>query len=119
MGAGELAAVAVGVLAAAITGGATSVGEQAGVAVAQVVRNRLGASDRGRAALANLEETGASSEAQAEASAVLAEEIVTDPQLQQALTVHLSAPHAAGGVVIDRSRMRGDNPILVGSGTIN
>ncbi|MFD9602981.1 hypothetical protein [Streptomyces sp. NPDC059970] len=39
--------------------------------------------------------------------------------MQHALTVHLSAPHAAGGVVIDRSRMRGDNPILVGSGTIN
>ncbi|MGW0771916.1 hypothetical protein [Streptomyces sp. NPDC002676] len=94
-------------------------GEQAGAAVAQVVRDRLGASDRGRAALADLEETGASPEAQAGASAVLAEEIETDPRLQHALTVHLSAPHAAGGVVIDRSRMRGDNPILVGSGTIN
>uniref|UniRef100_UPI002F90671F hypothetical protein n=1 Tax=Streptomyces atratus TaxID=1893 RepID=UPI002F90671F len=119
MGADELAAAAVGVLAAVITGTATSVGEQAGAAVAQVVRDRLGASDRGRAALADLEETGASPETRAGASAVLAEEIETDPQLQHALTVHLSAPHAAGGVVIDRSRMRGDNPILVGSGTIN
>lgn len=119
MGAGELAAVAVGVLAAVITGAATGVGEYAGAAVAQVVRDRLGASDRGRVALSDLEETGASSEAQAEASAVLAEEIENDPRLKHALTVHLSAPHAAGGVVIDRSRMRGDNPILVGSGTIN
>lgn len=119
MGAGELAAAAVGVLAAVITGTATGVGEQAGAAVAQVVRDRLGASDRGRAALADLEETGASSEAQAGASAVLAEEIETDSRLLHALTVHLSAPHAADGVIIDRSRMRGDNPILVGSGTIN
>ncbi|MFV5995854.1 hypothetical protein ACNPQM_26375 [Streptomyces sp. NPDC056231] len=93
-------------------------GEHAGAAVAQVVRDRLGASDRGRAALADLEETGASPEAQAGASAVLAEEIDADPRLRHALTVHLSAPHAAGGVIIDRSRMRGDNPILVGSGTI-
>ncbi|MFE7359219.1 hypothetical protein ACFU8Q_40665 [Streptomyces sp. NPDC057543] len=94
-------------------------GEQAGAAVAQVVRDRLGASDRGRAALADLEETGASPEARAGASAVLAGEIETDPLLRHALTVHLSAPHAADGVIIDRSRMRGDNPILVGSGTIN
>ncbi|MFB6879172.1 hypothetical protein [Streptomyces sp. NPDC056323] len=95
-------------------------GEQAGAAVAQVVRDRLGTSDRGRAALADLEETGASSDAQAGASAVLAEEIETDPRLRHALTVHLNAPHAAGGVVIDRSRMRGDTPIMVGSsGTIN
>ncbi|MFB9571878.1 hypothetical protein [Streptomyces yanii] len=101
-----------------ITGTATKVGEQAGAAVAQVVRDRLGASDRGRAALADLEETGASPEARAGASAVLAEEIDADPRLRQALTGHLSAPHAAGGVIIDRSRMR-DNPILVGSGTIN
>ncbi|MFC9344055.1 hypothetical protein ACFTY9_38820 [Streptomyces sp. NPDC057021] len=101
-----------------ITGTGTALGEQAAVAVAQVVRDRLGASDRGQAALADLEESGASSEAQAEASAVLAEEIETDPRLQHALTVHLNAPRA-GGVVIHRSRMRGDNPILVGSGTIN
>ncbi|MEU2133807.1 hypothetical protein [Streptomyces sp. NPDC018352] len=95
-------------------------GEQAGAAVAQVVRDRLGTSDRGRAALADLEETGASPDAQAGASAVLAEEIETDPRLRHALTVHLNEPHAAGGVVIDRSRMRGDNPIMVGSsGTIN
>ncbi|MFE7402336.1 hypothetical protein [Streptomyces sp. NPDC057557] len=95
-------------------------GEQAGTAVAQVVRDRLGTSDRGRAALADLEETGASSDAQAGASAVLAEEIETDPRLRHALTVHLNEPHAAGGVVIDRSRMRGDTPIMVGSsGTIN
>ncbi|MFB7215599.1 hypothetical protein [Streptomyces sp. NPDC056255] len=95
-------------------------GEQAGAAVAQVVRDRLGTSDRGRAALADLEEAGASSDAQAGASAVLAEEIETDPRLRHALTVHLNAPHAAGGVVIDRSRMRGDTPIMVGSsGTIS
>ncbi|MFE7424024.1 hypothetical protein [Streptomyces sp. NPDC057545] len=119
MGADELAAAAVGVLAAVITGTATSMGEQAGAAVAQIVRDRLGASDRGRAALADLEESGASPETRTGASAVLAEEIKNDPQLQHALTVHLSAPHAAGGVVIDRSRLRGDNPILVGSGTIN
>ncbi|MEE1805402.1 hypothetical protein [Streptomyces sp. BE133] len=120
MGAGELAAAAVGVLAAVITGTATGVGEQAGATVAQVVRDRLGTSDRGRAALADLEETGASPDAQAGASAVLAEEIETDPRLQHALTVHLNEPHAADGVVIDRSRMRGDNPIMVGSsGTIN
>ncbi|MFB7757674.1 hypothetical protein ACFC18_50255 [Streptomyces sp. NPDC056121] len=95
-------------------------GEQAGDAVAQVVRDRLGASDRGQAALADLEETGASPEAQAGASAVLAEEIETDPRLEHALRIHLNAPHAAGGVVIDRSRMRGDTPIMVGSsGTIS
>ncbi|MFC9757261.1 hypothetical protein [Streptomyces sp. NPDC056921] len=95
-------------------------GEQAGAAVARVVRDRLGTSDRGRAALADLEETGASSDAQAGASAVLAEEIETDPRLRHALTVHLNEPHAAGGVVIDRSRMRGDDQVMVGSsGTIS
>ncbi|MFF4174115.1 hypothetical protein [Streptomyces sp. NPDC001744] len=95
------------------------VGEQAGAAVTQLVRDRLEASDRGRAALTDLDETGASPQAQAEASAILTEEIEADPGLRHALVLHLSAPHAAGGVVIDRSRMRGDNPILVGSGTIN
>ncbi|MEU2227744.1 hypothetical protein [Streptomyces sp. NPDC018347] len=119
MGTAELAAAAVGVVAAAITGAATRVGEQAGAAVTQVVRDRLGASDHGRAALAGLDETGASPEAQAGASAILAEEIKTDPRLRHALALHLSPPHAHGDVVIDRSRMRGDNPILVGSGTIN
>ncbi|MEU9318192.1 hypothetical protein [Streptomyces sp. NPDC048295] len=39
--------------------------------------------------------------------------------MQHALTVRLSAPHAVVGVVIARSRMRGDDPILVGSGTLN
>ncbi|WP_432168653.1 hypothetical protein [Streptomyces sp. bgisy031] len=57
---------------------------------------------------------------QAGTSAVLAEEIETDPRLQHALRIHLNAPHAAGGVVIDRSRMCGDTPIMVGSsGTIS
>ncbi|MBL1110143.1 hypothetical protein JK361_37230 [Streptomyces sp. 5-8] len=118
MGAGELAAAAVGVVAAAITGAATRVGEQAGAAITQVVRDRLGASDRGRAALTGLDESGASPEAQAGATAILAEEIEADPRLRHALALHL-APHVAGGVTIDRNRMRGDNPILVGSGTIN
>ncbi|MFC8914878.1 hypothetical protein ACFT5C_03820 [Streptomyces sp. NPDC057116] len=114
---GDLAAVAVGVLAAVVTGTATGVGEQAGAAVVQIVRDRLGASDRGRTALAELEATGASSESQAAASAVLTEEIEADPRLRQALTVHLDEPHAPGGVVIHRSRLR-DNPILVGDGTL-
>ncbi|GAB1340595.1 hypothetical protein ACE1SV_71850 [Streptomyces sp. E-15] len=78
-----------------------------------------GASDHGRAALAGLDETGASPEAQAGASAILAEEIKTGPRLRHELALHLSPPHATGDVVIDRSRMRGDNPILVGSGTID
>ncbi|KAF4406158.1 MULTISPECIES: hypothetical protein [Streptomyces] len=102
-----------------LTGTATGVGEQAGAAVAQVVRDRLGASDRGRAALTELEGAEASPEAQAGAAAVLTEEIEADPRLRHALTVHLDAPRAAGGVFIDRSRVRGDIPVLVGSGTIN
>ncbi|MFE6667278.1 hypothetical protein ACFVFH_27410 [Streptomyces sp. NPDC057697] len=88
------------------------------MAVAQVVRDRLGASDRGRAALADLEETGACSKAQTGATAVLAEEIETDPRLRRALTAQLSSPQAAGGTGVDRSRIRGDAPILDDSGEI-
>ncbi|MGC9378039.1 hypothetical protein [Streptomyces sp. MH13] len=43
----ELAAAAIGLLAATVTGVATGVGERTGAEVVQVVRERLGASERG------------------------------------------------------------------------
>ncbi|MFF8918451.1 hypothetical protein ACF08M_35400 [Streptomyces sp. NPDC015032] len=119
MEASEVAAAAVAVVAAAITGTASTVGEQTGAAIAQVVRDRLGASSRGRTALADLEESDGSPESQAAASAVLAEEVGSDPQLYRALTVRLNEPSVTDGVHIDRSRIRGDAPILVGNGTLN
>ncbi|MGC0327012.1 hypothetical protein RKD23_000002 [Streptomyces sp. SAI-170] len=117
---GDLAAVAVGVLAAVATGTATGVGEQTGAAVVQVVRERLGTSERGRTALARLEAGEAAPGARAEAATVLDEELRADPGLRHLLSLHLNAPvtHTTGSVVINGGRVR-SSQIALGPLTIN
>ncbi|MEI5100993.1 hypothetical protein RB200_23635 [Streptomyces sp. PmtG] len=116
----DLASVAVGVLAAVVTGTATGVGEQAGAAVVQVVRERLGTSQRGRLALAGLDADGTDAAARREAEEVLREEVAADPRLGHTLTYHLNAPttQATGSVLITGSQVSRAQ-ISVGPMTVN
>ncbi|WP_158857924.1 hypothetical protein [Streptomyces sp. NRRL B-1347] len=116
----DLVAVAVGVLAAALTGTATGVGQEAAAAVVRTVRERLGATPRGQAALDGLSAAPDDAEARREAESVLREEARQDPALRSALTAHLSASssHTSGSVVISGSRLRGSQ-ISLGPVTIN
>ncbi|MFI8291370.1 hypothetical protein ACIGBL_19765 [Streptomyces sp. NPDC085614] len=92
MEAGELAAAAVGVLAAVVTGTTAGIGEQGCAALVPVVRTRLLASERGRRALAGLETGPESPEARAEAAAVLRGEAEADAEFRRALALLLSEP---------------------------
>ncbi|MFF4695155.1 hypothetical protein [Streptomyces chattanoogensis] len=120
MEAAELSAKAVEVLTAVATGAATRFGEGAGTAVSDLVRARLGGTDRGRAALERLDADGGVPAAQSEADAVLREELETDPELRRQLAVHLSAPstHIIDSMVISGSRMS-HNTISLGPLTVN
>lgn len=97
--------MAVGVVTAVATGAASGVGEGAGVAVTELVRARLAGTERGRAALAGLDDAGAGDSARAAAQAVLREEIEGDPELERQLAFHLHAPttYYRDSMVIDRS----------------
>ncbi|MET9623948.1 hypothetical protein ABZZ37_24740 [Streptomyces sp. NPDC006464] len=92
MEAGELAAAAVGVLAAVVTGATAGLGERECAALVPVVRARLLASERGRRALAGLETGPESPDARAEATAVLRAETEADAEFRHALTLLLSEP---------------------------
>ncbi|MEU5986329.1 hypothetical protein [Streptomyces sp. NPDC047434] len=92
MEAGELAAAAVGVLAAVVTGATAGLGERECAALVPVVRARLLASERGRRALAGLETGPESPDARAEATAVLRAETEADAEFRHALAVLLSEP---------------------------
>ncbi|MYY84096.1 MULTISPECIES: hypothetical protein [unclassified Streptomyces] len=102
----ELAMLAVGVVTAVATGAATGVGEGAGAAVTELVRSRLGRTERGRAALAGID-----GDAQAQARAVLREEIEADPEFGRQLALYLSAPttYNRGAVVIGDSTITRSN----------
>ncbi|MEU3217354.1 hypothetical protein [Streptomyces sp. NPDC006971] len=116
----DLAAVAVGVLAAALTGAATNLGQETVSAVVRAVKERMGTTPRGRAALAGLETAPDDAGARREAEAVLREEVRADPALQGTLAVHLnaSASHTTGSVVINGGKVRGSQ-ISVGPITVN
>ncbi|MFH8976119.1 hypothetical protein [Streptomyces sp. NPDC017890] len=116
----ELAAAAIGLLAATVTGVATGVGERTGSEVVQVVRERLGASERGRRALAELEEAPDAERARGEAEAVLRDEVEADAGLRYALTMHLYPPvtQTRGSVVITGGRVS-RSQITLGPLTIN
>jgi hypothetical protein len=119
----DLAAVAVGMLAAAVTGTATSFGQEAGATVVQVVRERLGATARGQTALAELEASPGDPEARGDAAAVLREEVDNDPDFRRTLSLHLNASvnapvlHGDGNVVITGRVSR--SPITLGPVTVN
>ncbi|MGC9494924.1 hypothetical protein [Streptomyces sp. WG7] len=116
----ELAAAAIGLLAATVTGVATGVGERTGAEVVQVVRERLGASERGRRALAGLEADPDAAEARGDAEAVLRDAVEADAGLRYALTMHLYPPatETAGSVVITGGRVS-RSQISLGPVTIN
>ncbi|MFH8475047.1 hypothetical protein [Streptomyces sp. NPDC018000] len=116
----DVAAVAVGVLAATLTGAATNLGQETASAVVRAVRERLGATPRGRAALAGLDAEPGDVEARREAEAVLREEARADPGLRSALETHLntSVSRTTGSVVINGGKVRG-NQISLGPITVN
>ncbi|MFF3640882.1 hypothetical protein [Streptomyces sp. NPDC002564] len=120
MEAAELAAVAVGLVAATVTGAATGAGESVGAAVTEAVRARLGASERGRAALDRLDADPAAPAAREEAQGVLAEEIEADPEWRRRLVVQVSAPSSrtSDSIVITGSRVSRSH-IALGPLTIN
>ncbi|MEU8953321.1 hypothetical protein AB0C93_03350 [Streptomyces sp. NPDC048518] len=116
----ELAMLAVGVVSAVATGAATGVGEGAGAAVTELVRSRLGRTERGRAALEGIDGDGTSASAQSQAQTVLREEIEADPALGRQLALHLNAPttYNRDAVVIDRSTITRSH-IALGPITVN
>ncbi|MGY1584571.1 hypothetical protein [Streptomyces sp. MN13] len=116
----DLAAVAIGVLAATVTGTATHFGQEGASAVVQVVRERLGGTRRGQTALAELETAPDDQRARGEAVTVLRREVREDPDLQRTLAMHLDTAmsQTTGSVTFHGSRVRGSQ-IALGSITIN
>ncbi|MEV8626223.1 hypothetical protein [Streptomyces sp. NPDC051079] len=120
----ELAVAAVSVVVATATGAATGLGEGLGAAAADLVRSRLRATDRGRAALERLDEDPAAPGAREEAQEVLREEIEADPEWRDRLQVQLTSrtthttTHVSGGVLISGGRVS-RNQIVVGPLTVN
>ncbi|MFJ2773824.1 hypothetical protein [Streptomyces sp. NPDC087300] len=107
MEATELAERAVGALTAVVTGAAGGVGQEVGAAVSELVRARLGGTERGRGALAGLDSDAESATARSEAQAVLREEIEADQELRRELTSRLdvSTTYTRDAVVITGSRL--------------
>ncbi|MFJ7961485.1 hypothetical protein ACIQ62_34840 [Streptomyces sp. NPDC096319] len=124
MEAAELAVAAVGVVVATATGAATGLGEGMGAAAAELVRTRLGATDRGRAALERLDEAPAAPGVREEAQEVVREEIEADQEWRDRLQVQLTSrsahttTHVSGGVLISGGRVS-RNQIVAGPLTIN
>ncbi|MEU9669786.1 hypothetical protein AB0E25_30240 [Streptomyces bobili] len=114
----ELAARAVAVLTAAVTGAAGAVGQGAGAAVADALRARLVSTERGRAALEALNTEDPA--AQDSARSVVQEEIEADPELRRQLQLRLTAPgtNATGSLLITGSQVSRSS-IALGPLTIN
>ncbi|MFJ5774646.1 hypothetical protein [Streptomyces sp. NPDC093094] len=116
----DLAAVAIGVLAATVTGTATHFGQESAAAVVHVVRERLGSTRRGQTALAELEAAPGDPRARDEAVTALRGEVREDPDLQRTLAMHLdtSTAQTSGSVTFHGSKVRGSQ-IALGSITVN
>ncbi|MFJ6426116.1 hypothetical protein [Streptomyces hydrogenans] len=101
----DLAAVAVGVL----TGAATGFGQETVAAVVRLVRERLAATPRGQAALAEVDAAPGDEGARREAEAVLREALRADHGFQQTLAIHLnmSPTHMNNVVMLNNTKMRG------------
>lgn len=103
----ELAATVVrSFLATLATGTATAAVDSGSAALSTLVRTRMAVSPRGRAALTALEADADDAAAQAEAQAVLTEEIDADPELRHQLTMRFESHR--GSMVITNSRARGN-----------
>ncbi|MER5485740.1 hypothetical protein ABT024_21330 [Streptomyces sp. NPDC002812] len=88
------------------TGTATAAVDGGNAALSTLVRTRMAASPRGQAALTALEADADDAAAQAEAQAVLTEEIAADPELRHQLTLRFESHR--GSMVITNSRARGN-----------
>ncbi|MFJ7775718.1 hypothetical protein [Streptomyces yangpuensis] len=103
----ELAATVVrSFLATLATGTATAAVDSGSAALSTLVRTRMAVSPRGQAALTALEADADDAAAQAEAQAVLTEEIAADRELRSQLTMRFEAHQ--GSMVITNSRARGN-----------
>ncbi|AVH54633.1 MULTISPECIES: PQQ-binding-like beta-propeller repeat protein [Streptomyces] len=106
---GNLAAIAVQIMSALATGAATSVGTAAGEEVTRVVRQRLGESEEGRAALDRLQEDPQQPEAQQHVRTLLTDEVRGNAGFAR----QLEATVTAGGnahvntLTINRSKVSG------------
>ncbi|MFD4246831.1 hypothetical protein ACFWP3_35370 [Streptomyces sp. NPDC058525] len=113
MDAPDLAAMAAQALSAAVSGAANT-------AAADLVRGRLGRSDRGRAAVDELISAPDSPEANRGVQAALAEEISSDSEFAErlALLLHASSAQHTGSVILSSSKVT-RSQISLGPLTIN
>ncbi len=116
----ELAARAVAVMTATVTGAACAVGQGAGAAVTDALRARLASTERGRAALDTLNHAPEDPDAQDSARSVVQEEIEANPELRRQLQLRLTAQgtNATGSLLINGSQVSRSS-IALGPLTIN
>lgn len=120
MEASALAAMVVAIVTATATEAAGAVGQGAGNALADALRARLAATERGRTALSTLDRAPDDLAAMASARSAIQEEIEADPELSHQLQVQLSAPSAqtTGSLMINGSRVSRSS-IALGPLTVN
>ncbi|MFC8537573.1 hypothetical protein ACFUJY_27200 [Streptomyces sp. NPDC057249] len=120
MEASALAAMVVAIMTATATEAAGAVGQGAGNALADALRARLAASERGRTALSTLDRAPDDLAALASARSAIQEEIEADPELSRHLQVQLSAPahHTTGSMTINGSKVSRSS-IALGPLTVN
>ncbi|WP_190094381.1 hypothetical protein [Streptomyces melanogenes] len=90
--AGSMALSAVQILTGLATGAATAVGNEAGRAVGDLVRARLGTSDDGRAALDGVSADPADPSAVAGLQEAIRQALAADPEFQTRMAVALAGP---------------------------
>ncbi|WP_405189178.1 hypothetical protein [Streptomyces anulatus] len=122
---GSLAVTAVQVLTAMATGAATAVGTGSGQLVSELVRHRLGGSEQGRAAMAEVSADPTDPQAAEGLRSILQETLAADPEfagkLAEAIAGHppATSPTYNHSVVVDgRSKLR-SSQISLGPLTIS
>ncbi|MFC9243755.1 hypothetical protein ACFT7S_06785 [Streptomyces sp. NPDC057136] len=111
-----MALTAVQILTDLATGAATALGAEAGEALADLVRARLGTSDRGRAALAGLGSDPADPSATQGLQEAIREALVADPDFRHHMTAVLAGPPPAIAPAYTVSPSYA-NSIVIGSGS--
>ncbi|MGW1126934.1 hypothetical protein [Streptomyces sp. NPDC002526] len=120
MEASALAAMVVAIITATATEAAGAVGQGAGNALAEALRARLAATERGRTALDTLDRAPDDLAAVASARSAIQEEIEADPELSHQLHVRLTAPstQTTGSLMISGSKVSRSS-IALGPLTVN
>ncbi|MEU8465694.1 hypothetical protein [Streptomyces sp. NPDC029003] len=128
--AGSMALSAVQILTGLATGAATAVGNEAGRAVSDLVRARLGASEDGRAALDGVRADPADPSAVRGLQEAIREALAADPDFHSRLAVVLAgpppnvpptgavSPHYTGSIIIGGSSKVRNSQISLGPLTI-